>query len=634
MTILQLNSIKKEFGADVLLEKIDLRVNAGEKIGFVGANGSGKTTLFKIIAGLMQPESGTVSVPTGTTVGYLEQHPLIDSNETIIETLTHVFDDIIELEQKLREQEQNLTDTNSSKYDAQMEQYGNMLDEFERKGGYRFRSDIKGVLRGLGFLPEEFDKPVSECSGGQRTRIAIAKILLQKPDIMLLDEPTNHLDIHVVRWLENHLNNYNGTVLVISHDRYFLDNVCMGIAEIENKGLLYFEGNYTEYYEKKQKLKEVMAKQYSLQQREIKRLQEIIDQFKSYNREKSLKQARSREKQLNKIKLMTTPFREEAINVSFKVDRESGNDVLFVEDISKTYSNHTLFENFSMHVRKGDRIAVIGENGCGKSTLLKIIKGIVQPDTGEIRYGSRVSTGYYDQSVATLDANKDILSEIYDEFPNYELSRLRKIAGVFLFKGDDVFKKISLLSGGEKARVMLMKLMLRHDNLLLLDEPTNHLDMESKAVLENALDDYDGTIIAVSHDRYFINRIADYVYVMENGTITKYIGNYDDYIEKISSAEDVDDANQQTMTKTALEKQQKKEKQNLNIIKQQKKRIKELEAEIETLEAKKTETEALLADESVYKNSEKAKEISAEYEQICSRLDEASEEWLELSENS
>ena len=634
MTILQLNSIKKEFGADVLLEKIDLRVNAGEKIGFVGANGSGKTTLFKIIAGLMQPESGTVSVPTGTTIGYLEQHPLIDSNETIIETLTHVFDDIIELEQKLREQEQNLTDTNSSKYDAQMEQYGNMLDEFERKGGYRFRSDIKGVLRGLGFLPEEFDKPVSECSGGQRTRIAIAKILLQKPDIMLLDEPTNHLDIHVVRWLENHLNNYNGTVLVISHDRYFLDNVCMGIAEIENKGLLYFEGNYTEYYEKKQKLKEVMAKQYSLQQREIKRLQEIIDQFKSYNREKSLKQARSREKQLNKIKLMTTPFREEAINVSFKVDRESGNDVLFVEDISKTYSNHSLFENFSMHVRKGDRIAVIGENGCGKSTLLKIIKGIVQPDTGEIRYGSRVSTGYYDQSVATLDANKDILSEIYDEFPNYELSRLRKIAGVFLFKGDDVFKKISLLSGGEKARVMLMKLMLRHDNLLLLDEPTNHLDMESKAVLENALDDYDGTIIAVSHDRYFINRIADYVYVMENGTITKYIGNYDDYIEKISSAEDVDDANQQTMTKTALEKQQKKEKQNLNIIKQQKKRIKELEAEIETLEAKKTETEALLADESVYKNSEKAKEISAEYEQICSRLDEASEEWLELSENS
>lgn len=634
MTILQLNSIKKEFGADVLLEKIDLRVNAGEKIGFVGANGSGKTTLFKIIAGLMQPESGTVSVPTGTTIGYLEQHPLIDSNETIIETLTHVFDDIIELEQKLREQEQNLTDTNSSKYDAQMEQYGNMLDEFERKGGYRFRSDIKGVLRGLGFLPKEFDKPVSECSGGQRTRIAIAKILLQKPDIMLLDEPTNHLDIHVVRWLENHLNNYNGTVLVISHDRYFLDNVCTGIAEIENKGLLYFEGNYTEYYEKKQKLKEVMAKQYSLQQREIKRLQEIIDQFKSYNREKSLKQARSREKQLNKIKLMTTPFREEAINVSFKVDRESGNDVLFVEDISKTYSNHTLFENFSMHVRKGDRIAVIGENGCGKSTLLKIIKGIVQPDTGEIRYGSRVSTGYYDQSVATLDANKDILSEIYDEFPNYELSRLRKIAGVFLFKGDDVFKKISLLSGGEKARVMLMKLMLRHDNLLLLDEPTNHLDMESKAVLENALDDYDGTIIAVSHDRYFINRIADYVYVMENGTITKYIGNYDDYIEKISSAEDVDDANQQTMTKTALEKQQKKEKQNLNIIKQQKKRIKELEAEIETLEAKKTETEALLADESVYKNSEKAKEISAEYEQICSRLDEASEEWLELSENS
>lgn len=635
MTVLQLNGIKKEFGADVLLDKIDLRVNSGEKIGFVGANGCGKTTLFKIIAGLAEAEDGKVIIPSGVSIGYLEQHPLIDSDETVEETLSHVFDGLIELERKLREQELffETADTNSADYSAKMEQYGNMLDEFERKGGYRFRSDIRGVLRGLGFSEADSSKPVANCSGGQRTRLAIARILLQKPDIMLLDEPTNHLDIHVVRWLENHLNNYNGTVLVISHDRYFLDNICTGIAEIENKGLLYFDGNYTEYYEKKQKLKELISKQYELQQREIRRLQGIIDQFKSYNREKSIKQARSREKQLNKIKLMTTPFREEAIKVSFSVERESGNDVLFAEDISKTYSGHVLFNDFFMHVRKGDRIAVIGENGCGKSTLLKIIKGIVQPDSGEVRYGARVSVGYYDQSVATLDVNKDILSEIYDEFPDYELSRLRSIAGVFLFKGDDVFKKISSLSGGEKARVMLMKLMLRHDNLLLLDEPTNHLDMESKAILENALDDYEGTIIAVSHDRYFINRIADQVYVMENGTITKYLGNYDDYIEKISEAEKEEENEYASMTKTAIEKQQKKEKQSRNAAKEQKRRIKELEASIEILEAKKADTELLLADERIYKDSEKMKEMNSEYEKICSELDKATEEWLELSDS-
>lgn len=635
MTILQLNGIKKEFGADVLLEKIDLRVNSGEKIGFVGANGCGKTTLFKIIAGLTEAEAGRVIIPSGVSIGYLEQHPLINSEETVIQTLEHVFDELIELEKKLREQELlfESADTDSADYKAKMEQYGNMLDEFEQKGGYRFRSDIRGVLKGLGFSEEESNKPVVACSGGQRTRLAIAKILLQKPDIMLLDEPTNHLDIHVVRWLENHLNNYSGTVLTISHDRYFLDNICTGIAEIENKNLLFFEGNYTEYYEKKQKLKELLAKQYDLQQREIHRLQGIIDQFKSYNREKSLKQARSREKQLNKIKLMTTPFREEAIKVSFSVDRESGNDVLFAEDISKAYSGRVLFEDFSMYVHKGDRIAVIGENGCGKSTLLKTIKGIVSPDSGEVRYGARVSVGYYDQSVATLDANKDILSEIYDEFPEYELSKLRSIAGVFLFRGEDVFKKISSLSGGEKARVMLMKLMLRHDNLLLLDEPTNHLDMESKAILENALDDYDGTIIAVSHDRYFINRIADQVYVMENGTITKYIGNYDDYIEKISEAEKQTENEAASMTKTAIEKQQKKEKQNRNAAKEQKRRIKELEARIEILEKEKTEAELLLSDEKIYKDSEKMKQTNCKYEKICTELDNATEEWLELSED-
>lgn len=635
MTILQLNGIKKEFGADVLLEKIDLRVNSGEKIGFVGANGCGKTTLFKIIAGLTEAEEGRVIIPSGVSIGYLEQHPLINSEETVIQTLEHVFDELIELEKKLREQELlfESADTNSADYKAKMEQYGNMLDEFEQKGGYRFRSDIRGVLNGLGFSEEESNKPVVACSGGQRTRLAIAKILLQKPDIMLLDEPTNHLDIHVVRWLENHLNNYSGTVLTISHDRYFLDNICTGIAEIENKRLLFFDGNYTEYYEKKQKLKELLAKQYDLQQREIHRLQGIIDQFKSYNREKSLKQARSREKQLNKIKLMTTPFREEAIKVSFSVDRESGNDVLFAEDISKAYSGRVLFEDFSMYVHKGDRIAVIGENGCGKSTLLKIIKGLVLPDSGEVRYGARVSVGYYDQSVATLDANKDILSEIYDEFPEYELSKLRSIAGVFLFRGEDVFKKISSLSGGEKARIMLMKLMLRHDNLLLLDEPTNHLDMESKAILENALDDYDGTIIAVSHDRYFINRIADQVYVMENGTITKYIGNYDDYIEKISEAEKQTENEAASMTKTAIEKQQKKEKQNRNAAKEQKRRIKELEARIEILEKEKADTELLLSDEKIYKDSEKMKQTNCKYEKICTELDDATEEWLELSED-
>lgn len=632
MTILQLNAIKKEFADEILFENIDLRVEKGAKIGFVGVNGSGKTTLFKIIAGVTEQTSGNVTYPNGTTIGYLEQHPLIDSDESIMDTLLHVFDDLIELENKLRLQEEKITviPTSSPEYEKEMSLYGDMLDKFDDRGGYRYKSDIKGVLKGLGFEVEEFDKKVSECSGGQRTRIAIARILLEKPDIMLLDEPTNHLDLKVVRWLENHLNNYDGTVLVISHDRYFLDNVCDGIAEMENGGLLYFDGNYSEYYEKKVKLNEMIEKQYNLQQREIKRLQGIIDTFKSYNREKSIKQARSREKQLNKIKLVTSPFRNETIRMMFEIDRESGNDVIFADDISKTFGTRTLFENFSMHVVKGDRIAIIGDNGCGKSTLLKIIKGIVQPDTGEIRFGSRVSVGYYDQSIGTLNQSKTILDEIYDDFPELEITYIRKIAGVFLFKGDDVFKTIDSLSGGEKARVMLIKLMLNHDNLLLLDEPTNHLDMASKEILEAALDDYEGTLIAVSHDRYFINRFAEYVYAMENGVITKYIGNYDDYIEKITAQEEEDEESQ-GLTKTALQKIAKKEKENQNKIKEQKNKIKALEKQIDELESKKQQLEARLADEEVYSNSDLARSVNTEYESTVKLLEEISEEWLLLT---
>ena len=630
MTILQLNGIKKEFGEEVLFTDINIRIEKGDKVGFVGANGTGKTTLFKIIADKMSAEEGNVTFPAGTTIGYLEQHPLITSDETIMDTLLHVFDDLRDLEDKLRQQEIRLTEINTSdeRYEREMQLYGDMLDRFEQRGGYRYESDIKGVLRGLGFEPEEFDKPVSQCSGGQRTRIAIARILLEKPDIMLLDEPTNHLDLKVVRWLENHLNNYDGTILVISHDRYFLDNVCTRIAELENGSLLSFDGNYSDYYEKKQKLNEMIEKQYNLQQREIKRLQGIIDTFKSYNREKSLKQARSREKQLNKIKLVTSPFRAQNIRMSFEIDRESGNDVLFVEDVSKAFGSRKLFEDFSMHVVKGDRIAIIGENGCGKSTLLKIIKGIIAPDSGEVRYGSRVSVGYYDQSVATLNENKDILTEIYDDFPHLELTYIRKIAGIFLFKGDDVFKTIASLSGGEKARVMLLKLMLHHDNLLLLDEPTNHLDMASKEILESALDDYEGTLIAVSHDRYFINRIADYVYVMEDGVITKYIGNYDDYIEKITENGAEEEENAQVITKTALQKIQKKERENQYKEKERKNKIKQLEKDMEDLEEQKMKTEERLAGEDVYKNDELAKQINREYEEICRKLDEVSEEWL------
>lgn len=633
MTVLQLNGIKKEFGDEVLFNNIDLRVEKGDKIGFVGVNGSGKTTLFKIIADKISCEAGNMTFPAGTTIGYLEQHPLITSDETIMDTLLHVFDELILLEEKLRKQEEKITDLSpeNDNYEKEMNLYGDMLDRFESEGGYRFRSDIKGVLRGLGFTPDEFDKKVNECSGGQRTRIAIARILLEKPDIMLLDEPTNHLDLKVVRWLENHLNNYSGTILVISHDRYFLDNVCTKIAELENGGLLAFDGNYSEYYEKKQALNEMIEKQYNLQQREIKRLQEIIDTFKSYNREKSLKQARSREKQLNKIKLVTSPFRNQSIKMSFEIDRESGSDVLFADEISKTFGNRKLFEKFSMHVVKGDRIAIIGDNGCGKSTLLKIIKGIVTPDEGEVRYGSRVSVGYYDQSIGTLNPNNDILTEIYDDFPELELTYIRKIAGIFLFKGDDVFKKIDSLSGGEKARVMLIKLMLNHDNLLLLDEPTNHLDMASKEILENALEDYEGTLIVVSHDRYFINRIADHVYAMENGVITKYIGNYDDYIEKISGAEENEEEKIPTLTKTAMQKIAKKEKENKSQEKERKKKIKELESQMEALEAKKIEMEEKLASEKIYTDSILAKQANAEYEDICGKLEQVSDEWLELT---
>lgn len=634
MIILQLQKVTKSFGADVILENIDFKVNAGDKVGIVGVNGCGKTTLFRLIAGELSPEEGSVIMPSGTRIAYLDQHPMLDSQETILEEMTHIFDPLIRLEEQLRAQEERISTLSPEDpdYTKQMELYGTMLEQFEAQGGYRFRSDIRGTLRGMGFLPEEFDKPVSLCSGGQRTRLAIAKALLQKPDILLLDEPTNHLDLTVVHWLETYLSNYTGTVLVISHDRYFLDNVCTGIAEIQNHQLLYFSGNYTEYRHKKSELELYLQRQYQQQQKEIQRLQGIIDQLKSFNREKSVRRARSKEKQLNRIQRMDSPYEDSSIHFSFSCQTQSGNDVIIAENLSKSYSGKTLFEHFSLHVRRGDRIAIIGPNGCGKSTLLKILQGEVAPDEGEVEYGSRVSAGYYDQSVANLHPDKDIFTEVYDDFPHLEVSYIRKVAGVFLFTGDAVFQKISSLSGGEKARVMLMKLMLKHNNLLLLDEPTNHLDMASKAVLEDALEDYDGTIIAVSHDRYFINRIANYIYEMRDGVITGYIGNYDDYQQKILQQEQAqtEPANKETtLTKTAQEKLLKKERQNNRELRAKKVRVRELEDFITSLEEQQAELEQQLSDASLYKG-DAAKDVLSQYDAVKAQLSAAMEEWETL----
>lgn len=627
MIILSAQHIAKSFGVNAVLRDVSLTVQQGDRIGLVGVNGCGKSTLMRILAGLDAQDGGEISLVRGLRVGYLAQQNMVTSGETVWNELQKVYEQVFAMEKKLRELEDEMAHahTDAQRFAQLSADYDRLTQRFEEADGYSWKSMVSGVLNGLGFKPAQYDQCVDSLSGGEQTRLCLARLLLQKPDLLLLDEPTNHLDMETLQWLENYLAAYKGSVLVISHDRYFLDHVCTGIVEILMGSSEQYNGNYTRYIAQRQERFESRMRAYEIQQKEIERQQAIIARYRMFNREKSIRAAESREKALDRMEKLEKPVDERSIRFSFEARRRTGEDVLQLTEISKSFGEKHLFHDLTLRVRAGDRVALIGPNGVGKSTLIKIIVGEEQPDTGFIRYGSNVDIGYYDQHQSTLHADKTVLDEIWDRFPQMEQSNVRGALGMFLFTGDDVFKPIHTLSGGEKGRVALTALMLRKDNLLLLDEPTNHLDMDSREVLEDALADFGGTIITVSHDRYFINRIANRIIEMQPDGVTEYIGNYDDYIERKNRPVAVEA--EAGKTKTELEKEKRREKLSRQALRQLKIRAQEAEKAVGVKEAEIAELEAQMADPSLYSDAQKSADVQRAYQKAQQELQTLYEQW-------
>ena len=627
MIILSAQHIAKSFGVNAVLRDVSLTVQQGDRIGLVGVNGCGKSTLMRILAGLDAQDGGEISLVRGLRVGYLAQQNMVTSGETVWNELQKVYEQVFAMEKKLRELEDEMAHahTDAQRFAQLSADYDRLTQRFEEADGYSWKSMVSGVLNGLGFKPAQYDQCVDSLSGGEQTRLCLARLLLQKPDLLLLDEPTNHLDMETLQWLENYLAAYKGSVLVISHDRYFLDHVCTGIVEILMGSSEQYNGNYTRYIAQRQERFESRMRAYEIQQKEIERQQAIIARYRMFNREKSIRAAESREKALDRMEKLEKPVDERAIRFSFEARRRTGEDVLQLTEMSKSFGEKHLFHDLTLRVRAGDRVALIGPNGVGKSTLIKIIVGEEQPDTGFIRYGSNVDIGYYDQHQSTLHADKTVLDEIWDRFPQMEQSNVRGALGMFLFTGDDVFKPIHTLSGGEKGRVALTALMLRKDNLLLLDEPTNHLDMDSREVLEDALAGFGGTIITVSHDRYFINRIANRIIEMQPDGVTEYIGNYDDYIERKNRPVAVEA--EAGKTKTELEKEKRREKLSRQALRQLKIRAQEAEKAVGVKEAEIAELEAQMADPSLYSDAQKSADVQRAYQEAQQALQTLYEQW-------
>lgn len=627
MIVLSAQNVAKAFGVNVVLKDVSFTLQQGDRIGLVGVNGCGKSTLMRIIAGLDSADDGEISLVRGTRIGYLAQQDMVTSGLSVWNELESVYEPVFEMEKRLRtlESEMAHAHTDTALFNRLSSDYDKLMQRFEEADGYAWKSMVSGVLNGLGFNPSQYDQSVDSLSGGEKTRLCLARLLLQKPDLLLLDEPTNHLDMETLSWLENYLSAYRGSVLVISHDRYFLDHVCTGIVELLMGHSEQYGGNYTRYIAQRQERFETRIRAYELQQKEIERQQAIIARYRMFNREKSIRAAESREKALDRMEKLEKPVDERAIHFRFEARRRTGEDVLKISEVSKSFGEKHLFSNFSLHVRSGDRIALIGPNGVGKSTLIKLITGEVPSDTGDIRYGSNVDVGYYDQHQSSLDPNKTVLDEVWDRFPRMEQSDVRGALGMFLFTGDDVFQPIKTLSGGEKGRVALTALMLRKDNLLLLDEPTNHLDMDSREVLEDALSGFGGTIITVSHDRYFINRIADRVIEMQPDGVTEYMGNYDDYLEKKNRP--VEQEAVAGKTKTELEKEKRREKMNKQALRQLKVRAQEAEKAISVKEEEIAALEMQMADPDLYADSKRAADVQRAYQQAQSDLATLYEEW-------
>ena len=635
MILLTLQNVTKSFAMNTVLKDINLTLQAGSRMGLVGVNGCGKSTLFKLISGAMEPDEGTISLSKGARVGVLTQDADIQSDLTIQQELERVFEPVREMERKLRQMEAEMAEKHDdpAAFDQLSHAYSRLIDRFEDAGGYEWPSRIQGVLAGLGFARGREQQPANLLSGGEKTRLCLARLLLTQPELLMLDEPTNHLDLQSVEWLEDTLKKYRGTVLVISHDRYFLNAVCDCMAEISMRRLTQYEGNYDRFAVQRQANLERQLKEYKMQQAEIARQEAIIARYRMYNREKSIRAAESREKRLERMEKLEKPVSEQKVRFSFEARRRSGDDVLIAKELSKGFDGRTLFEHFNLHLRAGDRVAVIGANGVGKTTLLKLITGQLPPDSGTVVYGSNVDVGYYDQQQSGLHPEKDVLNELWDDFPRLEIDRVRGVLALFLLTGDDVFQPISTLSGGEKGRMALAKLMLRKDNLLLLDEPTNHLDMDSREVLEDALDDFDGTLLTVSHDRYFINRVANRVVEMRPDGVTEYLGNYDDYVEKKRLEADGALAEAEGgKTRTQLDKEKRRERLKQESAKTLKLKLKQAEQAIADAEERIAQLEARMADPETYKSPDAAQKLAQEHRDAQEALDALYSDWEELSE--
>lgn len=644
--ILSCQNISKSFGTDEILKNVSFHIEANEKAAIVGINGAGKSTLLKIIMQKETPDTGEVILAKDATIGYLAQYQDVSGHRTIYEEVLDAKQNIIEMEERLRGMETQMNTLTGQELETLLDGYHRLSHEFELLGGYTYRSEVTGILKGLGFSESEFDRQMSELSGGQKTRVSLGKLLVTKPDVLLLDEPTNHLDMESIRWLEGFLMNYKGAVVIVSHDRYFLDRVVTKVVEIfQHQGYVY-QGNYTEFAKKKAKIREDLLKQYYNQQREIKHQEEVITKLKSFNREKSIKRAESREKMLDKIERLEKPTDENTdIHIVLEPDVTSGNDVLTVEHLRKAFGTHTLFDDLSFEIKRGERVALIGNNGTGKTTILKIINELIPADGGTIVLGSNVHIGYYDQEHQLLHMEKTIFEEIADDYPQLNHTKIRNVLAAFLFTNDDVFKRIADLSGGERGRVSLAKLMLSDANFLILDEPTNHLDITSKEILESALNQYTGTVFFVSHDRYFINQTATRILDLTGGTIVNYIGNYDYYLEKHDEltriyveAEPKAQAAQMTEQTVAQDGSGTDKKADWQAQKAEQARIRKLENTLKKAEERIAELEDLIAgideecaDPANATNSAKLGELTGRQNEYRSELEKCYEEWEQVS---
>lgn len=635
--ILACQNIEKSFDGVTILQDASFHIEEREKAALVGINGAGKSTLFRIIVGELSPDNGQVILAKGKTLGYLAQHQEMENELTIYDCLLQVKQHILDMEIRMREMEAEMKHATGEALTKLMDSYSRLTHEFEMENGYAYKSELTGVLKGLGFQEEDFQKQVSTLSGGQKTRVALGRLLLSKPDIILLDEPTNHLDMDSIAWLETYLLNYPGAVFIVSHDRYFLDKVATKIVEIDNGKVSTFTGNYSAYSEKKAILRKAAYQAYLNQQQEIKHQEEVIAKLKSFNREKSIRRAESREKMLDKMEVLEKPVEiDSSMKITLKPRITSGNDVLTVEGLGKSFPPLTLFEDLNFSVKRGERVAIIGNNGTGKTTILKILNEIVPPDAGCFHLGSKVHIGYYDQEHHVLHNEKTIFEEISDDFPKLTNTEIRNLLAAFLFTGDDVFKPIQALSGGEKGRVSLAKLMLSEANFLILDEPTNHLDITSKEILEEALSNYEGTVLYVSHDRYFINKTATRILDLTNQKLVNYIGNYDYYLEKKEEltqiyAPDIQEEAVETKT-SAVKLDWKQQKEEQARLRKKENDLKKTEALIEELETRDSEIDEEMAKSEVATNVVECVRLSKEKAEIAQKLEELYEKWEELAE--